>query len=108
MKSRALLLLLIGCTNHTHDGGPDAASQFVEAPHGNAPQLTSLGGSVLATPKVRAIFFANDSAMQATVDDFLHQLAASPYWTTTGMEYGVGPLTVAPTIVATGTVPTSD
>ncbi len=111
MNPRALsLVLLIGCsTTHTHEG-PDAMpdASFSEAPHGNVPQLVSLGGKVLAAPKVRPIFFANDTATQKQMEDFLKQLAGSPYWMTAAGEYGVGALTVEPTIVATGTVPTSD
>ena len=87
---------------------PDAPAGFVPAAHAAPPQLVSLGGRVLAAPKVRAIFFANDLEMQTSVDQFLAQLAASSYWTTTTAEYGVGPLTVSPTIVTADPPPTTD
>ena len=95
--------------NETPDaGGPDASIGFVEAPHGSAPQLVDLGGPVLTAPKIVPIFFANDATVQAQIEDFLTQLAASPYWTTTTSEYGVGPITVMPTIVSADAPPTTD
>ena len=90
------------------DAAPPDAPAFAEAPHGQAPQVKSGGGAVLATPKIVPIFFTGDDAIQAQTEQFLTQLAASPYWTTTTHEYGVGALTIAPTIVSTDTPPTSD
>ena len=90
---------------------PDAAPDvpmFAEAPHGSAPQVQTGGGAVLAAPKIVPIFFANDTAIQTQTEQFLAQLATSPYWTATTHEYGVGALTIQPTIVSTETPPTSD
>ena len=86
---------------------PDAPS-FVEAPHGDVPQVQSGGGAVLAAPKIVPIFFTGDSAIQTQTEQFLAQLATSSYWTATTHEYGVGALTIEPTIVSTDTPPTSD
>jgi hypothetical protein len=88
--------------------GPDAPPAFAEADHGNAPQVMSGGGIVLAAPKVQPIFFANDAAAQAQVEAFLGQLAGSSYWTATTAEYGVGPISPLPTIVTTDAPPVDD
>ena len=87
---------------------PPDPGPFANAFDGNAPQLVNMGGGVLATPKVQPIFFANDATMQASVEQFLGQVAGSDYWATTTGEYGVGPLTVQPTIVLADTPPTTD
>ncbi len=89
------------------DTTPDAP-EFSEAPHGNVPQVVSLGGPVLANPVVVPIFFANDDTTQAQIEQMLNALHGSSYWHDIGAEYGVGDLTVAPTIVTTATVPTTD
>lgn len=80
---------------------------FMEALPSSLPQLVNAGGAVLATPKVQAIFFANDATVQAQIDDFETQLAGSTYWSTAAGEYGVGALTKLPTIVVTDTPPTT-
>jgi len=89
------------------DASPDAPGPF-EAPHGTAPQVVSLGGPVLATPKVVPIFFTGDSTMQAQVEAFLGMLPGSPYWNATTSEYGVGDVTIGTSIVTTDTAPTTD
>jgi hypothetical protein len=86
----------------------DAPSAFVEAPHGTVPQLVKLTGAVLTAPNIVPIFFANDTDMQAKVEDFAAQLATSAYWPATTTEYGVGSLTVRATIVTTDTPPATD
>jgi len=80
------------------DAGADAG------PPPAPPQIQNQNGVVLASPRVVPIFFAND-ADQSKVEDFLHQLASSTYWAATTAEYGVGPLTVASSIVATDPPP---
>jgi hypothetical protein len=89
------------------DAAPDAGP-FVEAPHDTPPQVVPLGGPVTAAPKIVPIFFQNDSTMQMGIEQFLAALATSSYWTTTTSEYGVGAMTIEPTIVSTDTPPTSD
>src|SRR3954466_9214114 len=68
---------------------PDAPNngEFVQAEHPAQPQLVNQGGTVLATPKVRPVFFANDAATKAQVEDFLTQLQTSSYWTANVAEY---------------------
>jgi hypothetical protein len=87
---------------------PDAKPAFVEAPHPDAPVVMSGGGPVLAAPKVVPVFFATDSAAQPTLEAFLHALSGSSYWTTTTSEYGVGPLTIADSVVTSDAPPTTD
>jgi hypothetical protein len=91
-----IFVLLVGCSVESG-----------EAAHPNPPQIASLGGDVLAAPKVVPIFFAGD-AYQAKLEPFLATLAGSDYWDQTTSEYGVGPLAVAPSIVTTDPPPTTD
>ena len=97
--------------------GHDAATSVdapipTDAPLANTPQtqpiVMSSGGTVMAAPHIVPVFFANDATMQATVETFLGQLAGSSYWTAISSEYGVGALTIAPTVIATETPPTTD
>jgi hypothetical protein len=89
---------------------PDAPAETAPPPqgypatHAAPPIVETFGGPILAAPKVVPIFFAND-ADQSQLEAFLMQLAASPYWKTTTGEYGVGPLSVAPSIVVTDAAP---
>jgi hypothetical protein len=79
---------------------------FTPAPHPDLPQVGTLGGPVLSTPKVRAILYTGDPHA-ADVDAFLREVASSSYWAATTAEYGVGPLTVLPPITRSSTAPTS-
>ncbi len=101
-------------TSGSHAKAPDAApdsppdSALVTGPHDTPPQVVSIGGPVMTAPKIVPIFFMTDSAMQAQVEPFLQALVGSSYWTTTTTEYGVGNLSIQPTIVTTDTPPTTD
>jgi hypothetical protein len=90
------------------DAGLDGATAFVEAPHPAVAQLISGGGPVMTAPIVVPVFFAGDGAMQTQVEGFLHALATSSYWTATTAEYGVGALTVGPTVVSSDVPPNTD
>jgi hypothetical protein len=90
------------------DAAPDASTGFNEAPHDNPPQVIKLPGPVVATPKIVPIFFQNDATMQGQVEPYLHALVSSDYWSKTTSEYGVGNLTILPTIVSSDTPPTTD
>ncbi len=68
------------------------------------PEVVSLGGPVIASPKVVPIFFAGDP-LQPQLEQFLAQLATSSYWSATTAEYGVGALTIAPAIVVPDPAP---
>ncbi|HEY2365542.1 MAG TPA: hypothetical protein VGH87_04110, partial [Polyangiaceae bacterium] len=80
------------------------AAPFETGPHGPLPQQVNLesDGGVVTAMDVVPIFFANDS-LQSGVVSLLTQLPASAYWTALEKEYGVGPLTVAKTIVLSDT-----
>jgi len=103
-------LALLGCSGDDSPAKDAGADVVVDAgypgPHPAPPQVRNQQGPVLATPRVVPVFFAND-AYQTQVEDFLAKLAGSTYWTATTSEYGVGALTVAPSIVTTDAPPTT-
>ncbi len=107
MNMRAILVLCasIGCSSggSINDAGADVDAGH-PLPRPVAPQVQNQGGPVIATPRVVPIFFANDAA-QAQVEDFLQKLAASSFWGAATSEYGVGPLTVASSIVVSDPPP---
>jgi hypothetical protein len=108
------LALVVACGDNISPASPDAALPppdapgFVEAAHPSVPQVGNAGGTVLATPKVQPIFFAGDDDARATLEAFLAALAGAPYWAATTSEYGVGPLTIEPSIITTDPPPTTD
>ena len=79
-----LALVALGCSGDSSppgDAAPDSSADvdagFVTASHTAMPQVVSLGGSVLATPKMVAISFnvdampsSPDPAMQPLIDAF--------------------------------------
>jgi len=88
------------------DAPPDTG--WAEAHHPSQPVVSSGGGNVLTAPVVVPVFFANDKDAQTQVESFLPMMAQSPYWMAITQEYGVGALTIAPTVIATETPPTTD
>ena len=76
------------------------------APHADLPTVQAGRGPVLAFPNVIPVFFTDD-AFQASIERFLSALAASSFWTETTMEYGVGPLHVAPSVVLPEALPSA-
>ncbi len=109
-----MLLTLGACGDNLAAPRPDAslvpdATTWTTAPHAMPPIINSGGGPVMTAPVVVPIFFAGDDpVLQGETEKFLNQLAASPYWTTIAHEYGVGNLTIHPTIVPADAAPTSD
>lgn len=93
-------------SSSSSSGSTGGSAGFVPADHPPAPQVVTLGGPVLATPKVIA-FTYDDDVNRADVDTFVTQLAASSYWPAVTQEYGIGPLTVAPPIHIAGPAPAS-
>ena len=81
--------------------GGSTGGTFAPASHAPLPQLANLGGPVLATPKVRPIFFTGDPD-QADISAFLSELAAGSYWAATTSEYGVGTLKLLPPVTGAG------
>jgi hypothetical protein len=69
--------------------------------------VISSGGPTVAAPKVVPVFFANDP-LESSLEGFLGALATSSYWTATTSEYGVGALSVAPSIVSKDPPPATD
>jgi hypothetical protein len=103
------VLFVMGCGEGAPivDAGADAdAAPFVPGPHGDLPREVNVGGTggVLVAPKVVPIFFANDE-LEGLIESLLAQLPASPYWSALQSEYGVGPLTIAPSIVLSDAPP---
>ena len=90
------------------DGMPADAVNAFEAPHHAAPQISSEGGSVMNAPKIVPIFFSGDNVVQAQTEGFLTALSGSSYWAAISGEYGVGDLTILPSVVTTDAPPTSD
>ncbi|HEY1548034.1 MAG TPA: hypothetical protein VGG28_09440 [Kofleriaceae bacterium] len=102
-------LALIGCGDNLKPS-IDASEGFVEALPGSGviPQVINSGGPVLASAIVQPIFFAMGSDTAITepyVEAFLPQLATSDYWNAVGSEYGVGPMTIMPSIISTDPIP---
>jgi hypothetical protein len=85
-------------------GTVDDSPPFTPAAHPMLPQVATLGGQVLVTPKVQPIVYAGDSAA-ADIEAFLKELTLGSYWSDTTAEYGVGKLTVLPTITLATAAP---
>ena len=88
------------------DAGSDIGETSVatDAPGTNAlfpaftptdpPQVATLGGAVMATPKIVPVFFAGDDpTVVAAMTDFTKKVGQTDYWKAAAMEYGVGPAT---------------
>jgi len=106
------LAVLLGCGEGLPflDGGDAAvdvdAGPFVTGPHPALPQATNATGTgqVLKAPTMVPIFYANDG-LESDIESFLAQLPTSSYWSDLETEYGVGPLTVAQSVVLSETPP---
>jgi hypothetical protein len=79
-------------------------STFMPASHPALPQVIKFTTKVLKTPKLQPIRYTTD-VNAVDLDAFFQELATSAYWGDVTAEYGVGPLTVLPTIVRTDTAP---
>lgn len=86
------------------DADNGAPSSVYPAPHPALPEVLSFGGPVLTAPHVVPVFFPGDD-YRTQLETYLHQLAASDYWSTATGEYGVGPLTVGESIVLASAPP---
>lgn len=97
-----------GSTTATGTGGNGGAGTgggpFMTAAHPAQPQVVDLGGPTLAMPKVQPIAYASDTGL-SDIEAMLQELTKTSYWSDTTSEYGVGPLTVLPTITLTTTPP---
>ena len=90
-----------GATGAAASTDSGSGGMFVPAAHPDLPQVETLGGPVLVNPKVRPIVYKNDSAA-ADIESFIQELAHTSYWETTTTEYGVGALTVLPSVAIPG------
>ena len=95
------------CGAQTTDAGAtDAGVPTLDAAISLAPpQAVSSGGPVLTAPKVEHIVFGDD-ANASTVDSLLAQLASPTYWAQLS-QYGVGALTVQPSVLASEPPPST-
>jgi hypothetical protein len=95
-----------GAGGGAHEGGAGGAGAgpFTPAPHGDLPSAVDEGGKVLKKPSVQAIYYAGDG-FAADVDGFLQELTTTTFWAETTSEYGVGPLTVKPSITRADAAP---
>jgi hypothetical protein len=81
--------------------GGDAALVAMTSP----PQVVNPGnGPVLTSPRVQLIAYAED-ALLPDVEAQLAEMARTSTWSQQTSEYGVGPLTIKPTITIAGTPP---
>ncbi|MDB4946256.1 MAG: hypothetical protein JWP97_5790 [Labilithrix sp.] len=90
---------------------PDAGLEIDSSPPKPKPGITfpsvlSRGGSTIKAPKIVPITFAGDP-MIANITSFTQKIASSTYWSTLGAEYGVGPITVKPTVTLSEAAPTN-
>jgi hypothetical protein len=107
MRSFVVVAALVGCGSNGNTGGPDAhgvdghTDGAIDG-HGSGngssfgdlmPQATG-GTSVIATPKVLAITYADDTN-RTDYESFFTQYAVAPAWTAQAVEYGVGVMTAA-------------
>jgi hypothetical protein len=87
------------------DGGePDSAPTGFPAEHPAAPQILSVGGPVLATPRFIPIVFSTDTEI-ANISKLMKAIGPSAYWKATTSEYGVGAATASEPIVLTEAPP---
>jgi hypothetical protein len=91
-----------GGTGTTTGGGAGGAVPE----HPALPQVISIGGPVLAHPKVQPIVYASDP-QTGEIEAFLAELASTSYWGQATAEYGVGALTVLPTLKIADPAPAS-
>jgi hypothetical protein len=80
------------CNSTTHKC---EAAPFTPFSHPAVAQVVTLGGPVLAHPKVKMISWSTDPN-QSVGDGFVQDLTVTPYWNQVVGEYGVGALTVSP------------
>jgi hypothetical protein len=67
-----------------------APSATYPAPHPAAPTVASMGGPILATPKLIAVTFPADPNRQA-IEAFAAAIGGTSYWDAVATQYGVNP-----------------
>jgi hypothetical protein len=86
-------MVIAACSS---DGGGDTGLDL--------PTAATIGGPVLASPRVQPIYFRG-FPYPTDIDTFVARLSASTYWPTVVAEYGVGALVAAPGYATSVTVP---
>ena len=68
--------------------------------------MASLGGPVLATPKIQLVAYSQDPFV-GDVEAFIAEFGRTTEWASQTSEYGIGPFTQLPTVLIPGTPPRS-
>jgi hypothetical protein len=90
------------------DAGDEMASTNYPAPHPSTPHVVTLGGPVIASPKLVPVFFSDANVTErASAIDFLSRVGATDYWAATTSEYGVGPAVALAPVLLTEAAPGS-
>jgi hypothetical protein len=93
-----------GGTGGLGGGAGGSAGAFAPAAHPPLPVVLNEGGPVNTAPKVQLIAYASDPGL-TDIEAFLQELTKTTYWSQTTSEYGVGALTILPTIRLSSTPP---
>ncbi len=88
------------------DGGTADALPTIDATPPALPTVVDFDGTLLTSPKVQLIGYTEDT-MLPSVEAMLTELTTTTTWATQTTEYGIGPLTILPTITIGGTPPMS-
>ena len=102
MRLRTCTLLCAALTGAC--AGPAQPPGFTPAPHPPLPQVQNLGGTVLTSPSVQPIAYADDPDLP-DLQAFLPELVTTSYWHETTFEYGVGTLQVRSILVRPAPAP---
>jgi hypothetical protein len=84
---------------------PGVPSDEYPAPHPPMPRMVSLGGPILATPRVVAVTFDDDPYREG-IEDFISKVGATPYWAANTAEYGIAALVADPPVHLAEKAPT--
>jgi hypothetical protein len=93
MTAMTAAMAIAACSS---DGGGDTGFDL--------PTAATIGGPVLASPRVQPIYFKG-FPYPTDIDTFVARLSASTYWPTVVAEYGVGALVAAPGYATSVPVP---
>lgn len=95
-----------GSGGNTVAGAGGGADGFTPAAHLPYPRVASPSGPTLSNRRVAVVSYSGDSTA-ADLPTFFGTLPSTVWWTSLGVEYGTGGLTVAAPITLPETAPTS-
>lgn len=98
-RARTGALVALACLGIAACGSGGGGSSGSTSPF-DLPEVVSSGGPVLDAPRVQPIYFPGYT-FQTDIDTFLAKMASSTYWPAVVSEYGVGDLTIKPSVVTT-------